>query len=42
MDVDLTISESENLDLEKEDFDLPLWELTTSRSETLISPEERV
>ena len=34
MDLDLTISKSEDLhldsDLEKEDLDLPLWNLTTS------------
>ena len=32
LDVDLTISESENLDsdLEEENLDLPLWDLTTS------------
>jgi len=30
MDLDLTISESEDLDLEEENSDLPPWDLTTS------------
>jgi len=30
VDLNLTISESEDLDLEEEDLDLSLWDLTTS------------